>query len=468
MSLLSSIPLQPSSYRGLNGYGNTSGFFLFGAGPSGTDVHFTYSSLSDALHAYQCSPSVAAIVNAKAQAHVNGKTYILNTQGKAKDKEATGEVANRLRKLLSRPNPYESWTDFEAKLKIFVQLFGYCPILPIKPVGFDATYATALWILPPPFLTIEESDELYFRNKGHLIKSIKFTAGGHTADLNPDDLFFVRDFAPSFTSAALPGSRIRPLQQAISNEIGTLESMGILVNQRGALGILSNGGTDAIGTQPMDPDEKEKVQNELKRYGLRSGQWQVIVTSAALQWQQMGYPTKELMLFEQVAHSQMVICDGLGYPYRIMAQEKSASYNDVKEFKKMLYADFVCPEACNIYDQLTSGLFELSKYSLTLSKDFSHIPVLQEDEEKKARARKLRNEALEKEFLNNIIPLNRWLEINGEDPLTSPEGVMYYYQLIELGWQFGHATTQDGVKPTGREEGQGNSNNQNEEEAQDE
>jgi hypothetical protein len=444
------------------------GVTYFGMGPGGRDLHFTYGSHRDALKAYQCSPSLSTIVDRKAQAHIYGQTWILNTQGKAKGKEATGEVATRLRTLLDRPNPRQSWPDFEAELKVYIQLFGYCPILPIKPTGFDGTYATALWIIPPQYLEIEESKDLFYNSKGHGIKSVKFTAGGHTSNLNPDDLFFVKDTTVSATSKVLPGSRVESLTQAISNEIGAYESRGILINHRGAMGILSNGGKDAMGMMPLDPAEQEKVQNDLRRYGLKNGQWQIIVTSANLQWQQMALPTKDLMLFEEVAGATMTICDRMGYLYRLLSQEKSASYNDVNEFKKMLYADFIIPEAKSIYTQISTGLFQLPKYGLTLDKDFSHVPALQEDEVKKAQARKLRNEALEKEFLNNIIPLNRWLEINGEDPLTTAEGSMYYYQLIELGWQFGHATTQDGVKPTGREEEEDNSNNNQNEGGEDE
>lgn len=62
---------------------------------------------------------------------------------------------------------------------------------------------------------------------------------------------------------------------------------------------------------------------------------------------------------------------------------------------------------------------------------------MQKDEKDKASARLTRNQALQIEFSNNLITLNRWLELNEEDTLTIPEGKMYYRELVALGWKFG-------------------------------
>jgi hypothetical protein len=423
--------------------GNESGTWFFGAGPGGEDLHFSFSSLKDAINAYQRCPPVAAIINRKAQAHINGKTFILNTSGKARDKEATGEVAIRLRNLLAKPNPLQSWSQFEAMMKVYITLFGFCPILAIRPVGFDATYAKALWILPPFLLDIQESEEMFYNRKGSLIKSIEITYRGKTSNLDPDDVFFVKDVTISLSSLALPQSRIKSLAYPINNAIGAYISKNVLINRRGALGILSNGGKDAMGALPLSADDKKEVQDDLMRYGLMHNQWQVVVTNASLQWQQMGYPTKELMLFEEIEAATMALCDGLGYQYRCLNENSSNSLggSDVNEFRKMVYTDHVIPEAQNIYEQL-NNFFELSKYNLVLEKDFTHLAVLQEDEVKKAMARFNRSRAMMVEFQNNLITLNEWRKANGDDPITKTEdgddfGNLYYSKLLDLGWKFG-------------------------------
>lgn len=440
--------LDPLTYR------SSKDFWLFGAGEGGEDIHFSYSSLNDALKAYINCPPVSAIVQRKAQAHINGKTWVLNTQGKAKEKEANGEVATRLKTLMARPNALQSWTQFEAQMKSFLLLFGFCPILVVKPVGFDATYARSLWILPPWLLEIEESDVLFYTTKENLIKSIKITYRGRTSSIDPDFVFIVKDFSIGLDSMVIPESRIKSLSLPIKNVIGAYQSRHVLIKRRGALGILSNGGKDTIGQLPLDEEEKKRVQDELTRYGLMGNQWQVIVTSAALQWQQMGYPTKELMLFEEVEGSTMAISDRLGYEYRLLGQEKSASYNDINEAKKQLYIDHVIPEACNIYEQL-NNLFELAKYNLKMEKDYSHLAILQEDEVKKTAARYNRARAMTIEFQNNVITLNEWRVANGDDPINEDWGQMYYFQLKEKGIVFGSANA-----------GNSNSNSDNENENQ--
>ncbi len=51
--------------------------------------------------AYECCAPVNAIINRKAQAYINGKTWVLNTRGK----EATGVEAKKLQALFKIPNP---------------------------------------------------------------------------------------------------------------------------------------------------------------------------------------------------------------------------------------------------------------------------------------------------------------------------------------------------------------------------
>ncbi len=83
--------LSANSYRGP---GND--FYLFGDGSS-PDMHFTFTGAASAIKAYTTCPPLAAVINSKAQAYGNGKTWILNKESK----EATTQDANRLRKLMA-------------------------------------------------------------------------------------------------------------------------------------------------------------------------------------------------------------------------------------------------------------------------------------------------------------------------------------------------------------------------------
>lgn len=441
-----STRISPSGYRG------GKEFWFFNADGRGHDVLFSYSGYQSSLKAFECCSPLFAIIIKKAQAYLNGKTWILNRTGKGKGKEATSEVASNLRKLLKRPNPVQSWKEFEAQNYIFQQLFGFCPVLPIKAVGFPNIEATALWNIPPSILEITESEKLFYNDADNLIKKIVVKYGNETGEISPKDVYFFKDFVPSFSSVVLPQSRIKSLEMAISNIIGAYESRGHLIDYRGAMGVLSPDAKDAGGPVPLKQDDKEELQQDFLRYGLKYNQWKFIISNASVKWSQIGIPTKDLMLFEEIDDDIMRICDNYNYPYRLMSSEKSNSLggSDVKEFKKQLYQDGVIPEGESIYEQWNE-FFKTDEYNLNINKDFSHVAALQADEQQSATARKTRNEALLTEFYMNMLTLNQWLEKNGEDPLEDAKeegqekvdiGNMYYYQLVKEDIEFGKIITQ--------------------------
>ena len=67
--------INSAGYRGSGT--NSGGMWFFGN--NGIDLHFNYSWHQSAIDAYQKCAPVSAIINKKAQAFINGKLEILNT-----------------------------------------------------------------------------------------------------------------------------------------------------------------------------------------------------------------------------------------------------------------------------------------------------------------------------------------------------------------------------------------------------
>lgn len=404
---------------------NDGGMWFFGN--NGIDLHFNYSGHQSAIDAYTKCPPVTSIINKKAQAFINGLSTIENTQGST----ANSSEAKKLRTLLKNPNPLQTWKQFEAQGYIYQQLFGFTILLPIKPFGFSNIDATALWNIPPYMVDIKETKELFYQNPKGIISQIILTYKGVKSIIDIENIAIIEDFTPSFNSLVIPDSRIKSLQMPINNIIGAYESRNVLINYRGALGILSPE-VDPMGTMALNTADKEAIQHDFAKYGLKKQQWQVIITNAALKWQQMGYATKDLMLFEEVEDSSMKICDSFGYPYRLLSQEKSASYNDVKEFKKMLYQDAIIPEANSFYEQLNQ-FFGLEDLNLVLKKDYSHIAVMQEDLKQMAETRNSLSKSAQMDFLMNAITLNQYREIVSYSSSlkipTTTDGDVYYSDI---------------------------------------
>jgi hypothetical protein len=416
------------------------GMWLFNPTGDGKDVYFEFADKDSSLKAYRCCPPITAIINRKAQAFVNGKTWITNKQGKAKGKEATGEVAEKIRNLFKQPNPLQSGKQFEAQQYIFQQMQGYCVVLPIKPTGFPNIDAKRLWNVPPWMLEIREKDKVNIAKINgikDLIESIHIVYKGDRTPLPLDDIFIFRDFTPSIDSFVFPDSRIRSLAQPINNIIGAYESRNVLIKTRGPMYVISSNQSDDSGNVPLKPGEKDQLLKEFKeRYGITKQQSLAIITNANIKVDSVGFATKDLMLFEEIEDDIMRICDSYTYPYQLLASAKNTTFANLNDAKKLLYQDATMPEAESIYEQWHQ-FFDLDKYSLLIEKDYSHVAALQEDKVKSATARKTGNEAYLIEFQNNTLTLNQWREKNGEDPVVGDFGDLYYFELAAKGIVFG-------------------------------
>lgn len=389
----------------------------------GREVYFEYTSNNSSLKAYKKCPPFAAVINKKTQAFTNGKTWLLD---KSTEEEAKGEVAGRLKVLLAKPNVLQNWRQFEAQNYIYQQISGYCVVLPIKPVGFDNTYTTAIWNIPPHMLEIREKKDVNFitaKKVSDIIESVELKWGGHRKLLPLDDIYIFKDFTPSISSIVIPESRARSLEQPINNIIGAYESRGILIDKRGPSFVISSDATDNDGNIPLTAKEKADIEEDFKKYGLRKKQIQAIITSAAVKLQTVGFSTRELMLFEEIEDDIMRICDQYGMPHRLVASSRGNSLggSDAGHFNTQLYQDTILPESLSFYEQWDQ-FFGLEKYKLTLNKDYSHVAALQGDKVKDATARKMLNEALKIEFEMGLITLDQWLQKLGEDPLPKGAG----------------------------------------------
>lgn len=417
-SLTSNTPLIPSTYQ--------RGMWMFNQDGS-PDIHYQYVNFNSSIKGYVACPPIAAIINRKASAYINGKTWILNTEGKEKGKEATSAEALKLRKLLLKPNPIQSWRQFEAQNYIYQQISGFCVVLPIKPIGFKSNIdATSMWNIPPWMLEIEQKPQINLAavvDIKDFIQSIHIVCNGQKVPLNLDDVFIFRDQTPSADSMILPESRMKALEQPINNIIGAFESRGVLIDKRGPSYVISSNQTDDSGRIALSPAERDELEKEFQKYGLRRKQIQAIITSANINLHTVGFTTKDLMLFEEIEDDVMRICDTYNYPHRLLSSQKSNSLGgaDVQAYKALLYQDAIIPESTDTYEQW-SKFFDLPRYKLVLEKDYSHIAALQGDKVKEATARFQLNQALKIEYEQGLITMDEWRAKLGEDPLPNGLG----------------------------------------------
>jgi phage portal protein BeeE len=379
----------------------------------------TYQTSDDFIKAYKEVPPIAYIINKKLVAINKG---IIGTN------EAKLSVKGKnILSLLKSPNPLQTQSQFLAQIYGYTQLCGFVIILKAKPIG-DAI--SSLMVLPPHLCNIEWKtfkNTLFLNDIKDVIKSVKF---GTSNELLPlDDLYFITDTTLSLENSALPSSRLASIGPTIDNLKAIYEAKGVIIKNRGALGILSSDMKDASGVIKITDDEVEQLQKNYKHYGLSRDQWQILITTASVKWQSITMPIKDLMLNEMRKEDVLELCDTIGYERNLLAITEGTTYDNTTEADRQNYQNNIIPDAENIIQQLTD-LLELRKYGIELTISFDHIECLQLNKKSESETKKNNVSALVQQFMSNGITHKRYLELLGEDPNKGQDKLLY--ELPEL------------------------------------
>lgn len=426
--LIRDVPIEPSRYR--------NGNYFFGV--NGADKAFIWGGVNSSLTAYQRCPIVSSVINKSAQATVNGKPYIMNDDGK----ESQKVQAKQLRRMFMRPNGVQTGKQFRAQGNVYKRIYGYCPILIIKPVGFEDDYSTwKLWNIPPWMMQVEDNPEWFFTSGMKPFRSVRLTYMGRSTNVNPDSIFFLKENQISTgtfmsnsntenVSLFLPDSKLLYLERPIETFCASLGSRGSLIRDRGPQWILTNDSGDGdSGLFPVDEEEKKNVQKDFLQYGIMDGQRKAIITDAKLKLQTVGFDVGQLKLLEGEIQDAKLICDGLNFPpYLLGLVDAKFDNQDIAE--RSWYTNSIIPDTESEDEQWTEEL-NLEQIGLTKTTDYNHLPALQENITEQGRGRWYMNQALMIEWLQDGITWNRWRELLGED--TVPGRDLYYSQMVKLG-----------------------------------
>lgn len=179
-------------------------------------------------------------------------------------------------------------------------------------------------------------------------------------------------------------SPMSSLHMPLSNIRGAYGFRNTIINRKGALGILSNNAKDSSGAIPLTEKERTRLNDEYQRlYGINESQMQTIMTNSSLSWQAMTFPTKDLMLFEEVNDDFLTVIDAYGLNSNIFSKTVGATFENLNEGIKQAYQSTIIPEAEELAMN-RSQIFGLLERGEWLELDYSHISVLQENLKEKA------------------------------------------------------------------------------------
>jgi hypothetical protein len=371
----------------------------------------------DFIEAYRVCPPLKAIISRRAKAFNNGIKDVFNGNT---DKPARGHEAASIRAMLEKPNVLQTGDQFFSQQNQYIDLFGYCPVLVIRPSGF-VDEIKAVWNIPPWLFDIKYTRKWLNQYKlTGIYEKFYILWEGKQMEIDVRDIKFIFDDgigSEDDTNLVIPDSRLVGMDYIVSNICAAYKSRNTLITKRGAMGVLSNDSTDAKGSSlAIEEEVKKDLQRDFKSYGIVGQPFQIILTDAKMKWQQMGFATKELMLFEEIQDDIDRLCDQYGYPSELISRIKGTTYENKLQARIDMYHDSIVPEDKSRMQQFTNCIVSEGS-GLIIKTDYSKVPVLQREKKIHAEARLLWNQAMKIEKDNGVSTRNEWRIKLGEEPI---------------------------------------------------
>lgn len=317
-------------------------------------------------------PELRTVIDKRASMMASGMPILKNSDGEIVTDHAW------IHELIAKPNPTQSWADVIYSLSVndglFANAFAYCP---------ERSFDVRNLIVPLPSSKVKlklSGRYLDQMESGGMIENYRFYYDGQkyeTIEIN--DMIYVN--TPDGIHLVNPKNRIETLKYPLSNIVAGYKKRNVLLENLSAIGILSSQQSDLGGSLPMTPQEKKQIQRDW----IKRNKDQIVITESNVNWTPMNYPTKDLMLFEELDADKRAIIDAYGLSQYLFSSEKGATFTNVFEGMRMTYQDTIIPETEQLYATLSHQL-GLTDQGLYLCPEFSHIAVLQQDEQLKADA----------------------------------------------------------------------------------
>jgi HK97 family phage portal protein len=338
--------------------------FGFGNQPVLIDTNTPYRIYHENAEVKMCIDKIAKMFS-------NMEILLVDDEG--------NEIDNpELNALINKPNPLQglnSWLE-----GYIMQKYVYGNTFLYKTQPSKLSYKnTSLWNISPENIEPILTGKLYHQQRvDEIIKEYKLLQGGRKIDTIKTNEILWSKFE-DLDNPLIGLSPLKSLRFPISNIKLAYEHRNVIMANKGALGMMTpdNPG-DGMGIMPLTPKEREDVDNDYqKTFGVGDGQSRILFSPKPLKWTPISYPTRDLMLFEEVEANKLTIIDYFGLKAELFST-KSNTYENVRQAIRGTYQDVIMPLADQRCQELTSFL-GITNGKLVPS--FAHVPILQEQKD---------------------------------------------------------------------------------------
>lgn len=357
---------------------------------------------------YYCIPQLKSVIDMRANMFSNG-VFKIEVDGKVVDIKD-----NELKKLLENPNAIQPQNEFlkeyELQRLIFGNQFQY------KNVATSLRkYPSAIWNISANYITPYLTGKLFDQvDKLGIISYYEYKdEGGGIKKYDVNSILHSK--ITDINNPVVGRSPLTSLKFPLTNTKLAYEYRNVIMGEKGAIGILSNQSKDSMGAIPVSKEEREKIEKSYRsEYGVGAGQKRIHITSSNLSWSPMTYPTRDLLLFEEVDANMITLCDAFGLSINIFSS-KQATYENFKQSMISAYQNVVMPSA----DEYTQALGKFLNLDFKLTLDYSHLAILQEDDGKRADVLQKQIAAIlqmvDKRIINSSMAIELIQQISGLD-----------------------------------------------------
>lgn len=335
-----------------------------------------YVDMNDLIEVYEICPHLQIVINTRAEMLANGTLKLRKKTNKKIDIDT-----HQALDLMKNPNPLQSLREFIYEYGIYEGI--YSNNFAYRNKMFSGASKT-LWNLPPGLMKIVPTGKQYDQID---IKGLidRFELYGTWAQyennlqnkFTTDEVMYINSGISK--SLFVAESRLIALHLPISNIIGALKTRNLFI-YHGPKNLISGGSKDSDGGAiPLGTTEQKRVEESFNKtdYGIKDHQSHTVVSSATLKVDKMGYPTKDMMLFEEVVDDWKAICAAYKMDKDIFPFE-GATFENKRQGEVSTYNGAIktlSESFCNFLDRLLLAPGEDAEFYL----DYSDLYCMQTD-----------------------------------------------------------------------------------------
>jgi HK97 family phage portal protein len=343
---------------------------------------------------YDEIPQLQTVINKDCSMFSNMDLWHVNKEGERIENSP-------IEALLHQPNVMQSMNEFLYQYMLQYNLYGNA--FTYKNQASKLKPPVALWNVSACYMQPISTGKVFEQTKkDEIISGYEYKESGRTRTFKTEEILWTKRNDPD--NPIVGCSLIHSLKFPLSNAKAAYEYRNVILTEKGAIGILSNESRDSMGAMPLKPDEKKKIEQQYRGdYGVSEGQARILITEASLKWQPMTYPTKDLLLFEEVDAAMITIADAFGHNINIYSS-KNATFENVKNSIIQTYQDAIFPKA-DAFSQAVSKFLNLPNGERLIA-NYDHLEIMKENRQRGMAGLQQLVTMLSQAVENNLIDSN--------------------------------------------------------------